>query len=180
MPGNSQGAARLAAVVFERDEDVDAALAALVAAARRGGARPAGVMQHRVEALGCDCHDVRLQDIATGSEIPIMQNLGPGATGCRVDTAAIAAAAGLVARALAEAPDLLALNRFGKLESEGGGFLAELAEAVAIGVPVIVGVPARFREAWNRFAGGLDVQLPARPDALEAWWAALAPIEAAA
>jgi hypothetical protein len=171
---------RLAAIFFERDEDVDAPLAEFVAAARRAGARVAGFLQHRVEARGCDCHDVRLQDIVSGAQFSIMQDLGAGATGCRVDTAAIAAAAGLVARALAEAPDLLALNRFGKLECEGGGLLAELGEAVARGIPVVVCVPTRFREAWNQFAGGLDAQLPARRDALEAWWTALAPAEAAA
>ena len=171
---------RLAAIVFERDEDVDAALAEFVAGARRAGARVAGVLQYRVEARDCECHDVRLADIVSGAEIPIMQDLGAGATGCRVDTAAIAAAAGLISEAIAQAPDLLVLNRFGKLEAEGGGMIAELGQAVALGLPVVVCVPSRFREAWNGFAQGLDAQLRPRRDALDSWWAALALAEAAA
>jgi len=162
---------RIAAVLFDRDDDVDAALAAFVEAARRDGARVAGFVQERIENAGCERHDVRLRDLESGAEIAIMQDLGPDATGCRVDPSAIAAAAGRLAQALAATPDLVIVNRFGKLECEGGGLLAELAEAVAAGLPVVVCVPRRFRAAWSHFAGGLDAQLPPRKAALEAWWA---------
>ena len=57
------------------------------------------------------------------------------------------------------------------IECEGGGLLAELGEAVARGLPVIVCVPLRFRAAWAEFAGGLDVELPPRSAALADWWA---------
>ncbi len=164
-------ASRLAAVLFDRDEDVDAAVAELVAAARGEGARVAGFAQERVEDEGCDCHDVRLRDLATGETLDIMQDLGPGATGCRVDSAAVALAAGRLQRALSADPDLVLFNRFGKLECEGGGMLAELGEAVARGLPALVCVPRRFREAWEGFAGGLDTPLPARAEALKTWWA---------
>jgi nucleoside-triphosphatase THEP1 len=172
-PGASETVSRLAAVLFDRDDDVDAAVGELVAAARRGGARVVGFAQERIVDEGCDCHDVRLRDLSNGEEIAIMQDLGPGATGCRVDSAAIAAAAGRLGRALAAAPDLVVVNRFGKLECEGGGLLAEIGEAVARGLPALVCVPLRFREAWNDFAAGLDAQLPPRGAALREWWAAV-------
>ena len=69
-------------------------------------------------------------------------------------------AARLLDRALATNPDLLVVNRFGRLESEGGGMLAEIGRAFAEGVAMIVCVPGRYRDAWNAFAAGLDAQLP--------------------
>ena len=160
---------RIAAVLFDRDEEVDAAVADFVAAARRGGARVAGFVQERI--AGSDRRDVRLRDVESGAQIAILQDLGPGASGCRVDPAALALAAGRLGRRLDEAPDLVILNRFGKLECDGGGLSAELGRSVALGLPVLVAVPLRFRDAWNDFAGGLDVQLAPRRAALEAWWA---------
>ena len=63
---------------------------------------------------------------------------GAEANGCSVDPAAIADAARLLERALATNPDLLVVNRFGRLESEGGGMLAEIGRAFAEGVAVIL------------------------------------------
>ncbi len=72
------------------------------------------------------------------------------ATGCAVDPAAIAEAARLLDRALATNPDLLVVNRFGRLESEGGGMLAEIGRAFAEGVAMIVCVPERYRDVLER------------------------------
>ena len=141
-----------------------------VAAARRDGARLVGFLQER--GPGCGRHDAALRDLASGEVLAIMQDLGPGASGCHVDPAAIAAAAGRLGRALdAGDPDLVVVNRFGKLECEGGGMLAELGEAVARGLPVVVCVPRRFGDAWAAFAGGLDERLPPESAALADWWA---------
>jgi Protein of unknown function (DUF2478) len=168
-------ARRLAAIVFERGEDVDGALNEFVDAARRGGARVAGLVQEHGDDGNRDLHDARVRDLASGATIPIMQDLGPEATGCRVDPRGVAAAAGLIGKAIEGEPDLIVVSRFGRLESEGGGMLAEIGDAVAQGVPVVISVPARYRDAWNDFAGGLDAQLPPRSADLEAWWAAIAP-----
>jgi nucleoside-triphosphatase THEP1 len=164
---------RIAAVLFDRDDEVDTAIAEFVAAARREGARVAGFLQERVEAADCAHDDVRLRDLARGDAFAIMQDLGPGATGCRIDAAAIAVAAARLGENLGATPDLVIVNRFGKLESEGGGMLAELGEAVARGLPVVVAVPRRFRDPWDAFACGLDAQLPPRATALRQWWARL-------
>ncbi len=163
---------RLAAVLFERDDDVDAAIRDLVAFARGEGARVAGFVQEH--APGSEPRDVWLRDVESGARIAIMQDLGPGASGCRLDPAAIAVAAERIGRALADAPDLLVVNRFGKLESDGGGVLSEIGEAAARGVPVVVCVPLRFREAWDAFAQ--DLYEPLAPDLadLMSWWADVA------
>src|SRR5271157_1471391 len=163
---------RLAAIVFDRDEAPDEALVAFVDGAMAHGARVAGLVQERADDDLCDLHDVRVRDLLSGEILPIMQDRGAEATGCRVDPSAIALAARLLDRALATNPDLLVVNRFGRLESEGGGMLAEIGRAFADGVAMIVCVPERYREAWNAFAAGLDVQLPASRAAIEAWWRA--------
>jgi hypothetical protein len=164
---------RIAAVLFDRDDEVDAAVGEFVAAVRREGALVAGFLQERLETADCAHDDVRLRDLVRGDAFAIMQDLGAGATGCRLDAAAIAFAAGRLGEVLAlePEPDLVIVNRFGKLECEGGGLLAELGETVARGLPVVVCVPLRFRDAWVAFAGGLDVELPPVSGALADWWA---------
>ena len=78
-------ASRLAAIVFDRDEEPDPPLAAFLDAAARQGARIAGLVQERVCDDGlCALRDVRVRDLLTGETLDIMQDLGPDATGCRV------------------------------------------------------------------------------------------------
>ena len=134
----------------------------------------AGLVQERACDDGlCALQDVRVRDLVTGETLDIMQDLGPDATGCRVDPAAIAVAAGMLDRARGQNPDLIVVNRFGRLESEGGGMLAEIGRAFADGAPMIVCVPKRYLHAWDAFASGLDAKLPPTRDAIEGWWASL-------
>ncbi len=164
----------LAAIVFGRDEDPDSPLRALVEALSASGLRIGGLLQEHGGEDGCSRHDVGVYNLMTGERLNVMQDLGAEATGCRVDPAAIAVAASQLGSAVAARPDLICANRFGRLESEGGGMIAEIGEAVAEGVPLIVCVPRRFLDAWSAFAGGLDAQLPPRREAIEAWWATVA------
>ena len=173
-PGLDDEPCRLAAIVFDRDEDPDAPLRQFLERLARAGARVGGLLQERGDSDGCSRRDVGVRNLTTGERFSLMQNLGAAATGCQVDPAAIAVAARQFAEALQMRPDLLVANRFGRLESEGGGMLAEIGQAVAAGVALIVCVPQRYLEAWNGFAGGLDRQLPPRLDAIEAWWAEVA------
>jgi hypothetical protein len=174
--GAHESANRLAAIVFDVGEDPDTPLREFVVGARSHSIKVSGLMQERCEPLdGCDLHDVRVRDLDTGSLLPIMQNLGAQSEGCRVDPAAIAAAASMLDAARERKPDLLVVNRFGRLESEGGGMIAEIGEAVASGQALLICVPRRYLEAWNDFAQGLDVQLPPTRPAVEAWWASVAP-----
>ena len=169
-------ARRLAAIVFDKDERPDPALLAFLDAAARRGVRIAGLVQEHAGGEGCALrHDAQVRDLMTGEVLSIMQDLGADATGCAVDPAAIAVAARMLDRARATAPDLLVVNRFGRLEAEGGGMLAELGQAFVDGLPIVVCVPKRFLDAWNAFADGLDVKLPASADAIAAWWETVAP-----
>jgi hypothetical protein len=164
-----EAAPRLAAIVFARDEEPEPPVLAFIAAAARRGVRVAGLVQG---ALGdARRRDLCVRDLATGETLPIMQDLGAEASVCAVDPAAIAEAARLLQRAVATRPDLLVVNRFGRLEAEGGGMLAEIAGAFADRIALLVCLPVRYRDAWNAFAGGLDSQLPPNREAIEAWWA---------
>jgi hypothetical protein len=114
--------------------------------------------------------DMDLIDLATGARLNIAQKLGRCSTGCRLDSAAIEAAAMVVARGLATAPaDLLMLNRFGKQEATGHGFHPVIVAALERGVPVLLGVNTLNRPAFEEFAAGLAVELPDDPRAVRDW-----------
>jgi len=180
MAGSEAFSCRLAAIVFDRDQDPDAPLAAFLAGEAARGHTIAGWLQQREPVENCACADYSLISLTTGERLTVMQDLGREATGCRLDPGAIAVAARELGTALARRPALLVANRFGKLEVEGGGMVAEIGEAVAEGAALIVCVPLRFLGAWNAFAAGLDAQLPPRREAIEAWWASVAPRRASA
>ena len=119
-----------------------------------------GVMQHRAfDGDGGRC-DVLLEDLATGHRTALFENHGPGARGCRLDQAALAEATARVEGSLGNVPQLLVLNKFGKVECEGGGFRDLIASAIDRGIPVIIGVPERNLDAWRNFAGELSTELP--------------------
>ena len=160
---------RLAAVLFDREEPVDDIMRAFVERLRAEGAKVAGLVQEP----GAEERDLEVRDLTTGERLPIMQDLGAEAEGCAVDPAAIAVAARMLDRARGEKPDLLVVNRFGRLESEGAGMIAEIGAAVAEGEAVLIAVPLRYGDAWNAFADGLDAQMRPELSELERWWRAI-------
>lgn len=173
-PGDSEIRATLAAIDHGGGVDVDALLAEVVARLRAEGRRVQGL--ERVPGGACeDCRSTMLlADVSTQETFQVSQDLGPGSKSCRADPAGFARASAVLRRALDDAPDLVVVNRFGSLESEGGGFRAELLDLLAAGVPVLTIVARRHREAWDRFSDGADV-LPARRDAVLEWLARVLP-----
>jgi nucleoside-triphosphatase THEP1 len=164
----------LAAIVFDRDDEPDMLVRAFVASMRESGAEVGGLLQEFAAGATDEQNDALVRDLETGELLPIMQDLGALSEGCRIDPAAMAVAATMLARARNAKPDLLVVNRFGRLESEGGGLIQEIGAAVAQGTPLLICVPRRFLDAWNAFAAGLDVQLTPTRDAIEDWWTSVA------
>ena len=111
--------------------------------------------------------DIRI--LPEGSEIRVSQSLGLGARGCRLDSGALEMAVARVGASFGPAADLLIVNRVGKHEAEGRGFRDVIAEAVAMDIPVLVGLNALNRPAFEDFAEGLATRLPPEPAALMAW-----------
>ncbi|GGK22034.1 DUF2478 domain-containing protein [Salinarimonas ramus] len=170
----SEPTPRIAALVYGRKEPVSALMEGFAARLRARGLRVAGLVEADLEADACLRGEMALRDLGSGDVVSICQDLGSGATGCRVDPRGLAEAGARLAAGLAAAPDCVVVNKFGKLEADGEGLADEIGQCVAQGVPLVIGVPARFRAAWDAFAGGLDTPLPATASALDAWWATLA------
>lgn len=135
----------------------DALLEALVRDFQAQGVRIAGVLQHDAARHDRSRCDMNLEDLATGTLMSLSEDRGAAARGCRIDADGLVRAAVLIQSALDQGDiDLLVINKFGKIESEGGGLRDVIAHAVTIGIPVIIGVPMRNLDAWNAFAGPLS------------------------
>jgi hypothetical protein len=159
----------VAAVVYADEVYPDALFRTLVQRGRALGLTLAGVLQHQAFAGGDRRCDVILEDLATGHRTALFENRGAGARGCRLDEAALAEATARVEGSFEQVPHLLVLNKFGKVECEGGGLRDLIASAIDRGIPVIIGVPERNLDAWRDFAGEFAVELPGDADRIGKW-----------
>ena len=165
----------LAAVLFDPGQPVDGVLR--TALAGFGGFRLLGWLQGQDGTRDCDCHDIVLTAIQGGARRMITQELGGGSQGCRLDGGALAEIAGWLSADLAQAPDLLVLNRFGKTEAEGGGLRAVLEQALALDVPVLVPVNRRQLPFWREYCGDLALELPCEAQEIADWLASVLPAQ---
>ena len=148
--------------------DMDQLLASLAERLSETGANVCGVVQINTECGEGPC-DMDVQILPDGPKVRISQTLGPGARGCRLDPAALEEAAGLVEARLDDNPDLLIINKFGKHEADGRGFRSAIAAALSRDIPVLVGLNALNREAFDAFTGGEAVAVEPTADALRHW-----------
>lgn len=159
----------LAAVLYRREDDIDSILAGFALDQVRAGRRIGGVVQ-RNGASGDPHGRMQMIDLMTGRTISICQQLGPESQACKLDPAGLVTAAVAVSQAVAAQVELVVVNKFSKQEAAGAGLRAELAEAVAAGLPVLTAVPEKFLAAWTDFTGGLGSMLTCDRPAIEAWW----------
>ena len=164
---------QLAAIVYPDNAYPGAAFEALVAQCRGAGLSLAGVLQHRVDETPERRCDVVLEDLSTGHRTAIFEDRGAGAAGCRLDEAALASAAARIEGNLADVPDVLVLNKFGKAECGGGGLLDLIASAMDRNITVVIGVPKSNLEAWRGFAGDFAVELTGDISETERWVSSL-------
>lgn len=168
-----QGEPGIGAVVYQNDRYPDAVFKWIVGECRARGLVLSGVLQYPAfEGADQDC-DVVLEDIASGHRTRLFEDRGKGARGCRLDTAALLEAAMEIERSFDDNPSLLVLNKFGKVEAEGGGMCGVMAKALERGIPVVIGVPARNLKSWRNFADGFSTELPEDTDRIADWLARL-------
>lgn len=105
-----------------------------------------------------------------GPRLAIAQNLGPGSRGCRINPDALERAVALCEARVGGQTSLLLINKFGKQECEGRGFRNLIGEALARGVPVLVGVNKLSLEDFLAFSDGAAQQVPATEAALLEWF----------
>jgi uncharacterized protein DUF2478 len=169
----------LAAIVYPNEAYPQATFRRIVNHCRARTQKLAGVSQHPAcddPARRCD---VVLEDLISGARTELFERRGKGATGCRLDVAALTDVTARIERALQHNPDLLVLNKFGKVEAEGGGLVDPIAAAIDRGIPVIIGVPARNLAAWRTFAGDLAVEFAADFGAIAKWLERVCPVRTA-
>lgn len=133
------------------------------------GWRTCGVVQTNLRTGKDHRCDMDLKILPDGPTIRISQSLGPGARGCRLNPSALEQAVAASQHQLARAADVLIVNKFGKHEAEGRGFRGLIAEAVAGGVPVILGVSAQNLEAFLEYTQGLATCVAPTTHDIAAW-----------
>jgi nucleoside-triphosphatase THEP1 len=116
----------------------------------------AGLVQHNQPRPGRSRCDMILEELASGDLVPISQDRGPHARGCVLDVGQLLDAMEKARAAITAHPDAVILNKFGKIESEGGGFRSVIAEVVEARLPLLIAVPWRNIDSWRLFAGELS------------------------
>jgi nucleoside-triphosphatase THEP1 len=171
-PDEAQSAMRalpLGVLVYNDDVDIDGLLAQCSRILARLGYRLGGVIQSNPPRPGRRKCDMQLTDLSSGETALISYDQGDGASGCRLDLAALARAAFWVEQAVAAGVDLVIINKFGKQEARGQGLRSAITEALLSGTPVVFGVSRLNLDACLEFAGGQFTQLESDPEAVVAW-----------
>lgn len=166
-------ASLIAALVYADGVYPERVIARTVERLRDRGVALAGALQRSADEMA-DRHpcDLLIEDLATGEVTAIAEHRGKQAAGCRLDVGLLTELAEAVLSSVrCGSPRLLVINKFGKIEADGGGLRQAVAEAVDLGIPVLVGVPARNLDRWRAFAGPLAVELPADDAAVGSWLA---------
>lgn len=133
------------------------------------GLKPAGTVQINTECPDAGPCDMDVRVLPDGPVIRISQSLGPQAKGCRLDPDALETAVGLVRTSMRPETDCLIVNKFGKHEADGRGFREAIAEALSLGIPVIVGLNELNKNAFLDFAGDVGEELAPDIRALAQW-----------
>jgi hypothetical protein len=164
-------AAPIAAVVYADGVYPDRLMREALSPLRDRGLPIAGVLQVE-QPPADDCHpcDMLLEELAGGEIVALSENRGKHARGCRLDVGVLTELAEAVQSSLqADEPRLLVVNKFGKIEADGGGLREAIADAVALGIPVLVGVPVRNLDSWRAFTADLATELAPEATEIERW-----------
>lgn len=161
--------AKIAALIYGAGVDPSPVLLETVRKLQARGVALAGAIQHSNGPCS-----MALEILPSGLHVPISQELGSGATGCRLDSAALAEAASMVRRAIDTAPALVVFNKFGAQEAGGSGLYDEMAAAMIAGMPVLTAVNEALLPQWTAFTGGEFARLACSTEATLAWWDSIA------
>jgi hypothetical protein len=162
----------LAAVSVSGKGLTDACLVEAVALMQARGLRLAGTVQSNPQRADRPRCDMDVHVLPDGPVLRISEDRGPEARGCRLDAGVLEAAVAATLDRL-DGADLLVVNKFGKQEAEGRGFVPVIAKAMARDLPVLVGVNPLNHGAFHAFTGGLAQDLVPEPAAIVAWASAL-------
>lgn len=162
----------IAAIVYTSHGAADPVLAEFARGLRARGRAVRGLLQEDSREPD-GTRRMTLVDLESGARFDISQKLGAGSSSSCVDPGGLAAASGVLRRALADGADLVIVSRFGEVEALGGGFAAEMLDLMGEGIPLLTAVGAKHAESWRKFTGGAAAELPADLEAVEKWFAQL-------
>lgn len=160
---------KIAYTMIEGKGDLDQVLYRFAKDEMAKGTHVVGVVQVNTDRDDCPRCDMDVEVLPDGPTIRISQDLGREAKGCRLDPEALELAVTEVETRLNSDIALLVLNKFGKHEAGGRGFRDTIGQAMVLGVPVICGVNALNREAFESFSEGTATYVEPTPEALSAW-----------
>lgn len=163
----------IGAIVHESADAADEHLQAFIQYAQEQGKVVLGVTQAPEEVSFAYRSKMGIINLTNGEYISIAQNLGEHNTSCCLDSEAISNASVILQKARTQNPDLIIVNRFGKLEAEGEGFADEMLEIMSQGHPMLTVVATRFLDAWREFSGGLATELEADLNHIQHWFNSL-------
>jgi hypothetical protein len=159
------------AVVYDDGIAADRFLADVGYKLRDRGVNVGGVVQRNTFVRNRTKCDMELEELQSGEVFQISEDRGAFAKGCRLDRSVLARISSAMEDVVAQRPAILVVNKFGKVEAEGGGLRDVIALAVQLGIPTIVGVPFRNVDQWRAFAGNFaqEVGLEAASDSVWVW-----------
>ena len=162
---------QILAIVYSDGLAADRFISDLGYALRDAGIAIAGLVQHNAFLRDRTKCNMELEELASGRVLQLSEDRGREARGCRLDRAALAEAAALLTSSVRNGatPELVILNKFGKLEAEGGGLRDPLADIVELGIPILVGVPYRNVEQWRAFAQDMAGECPVGSAGVHEW-----------
>lgn len=159
---------RLGYINLTDGEEMDLCLSQVVKLFEETGIKPSGAIHAPYKGANRSKCDMDLRILPDGPVLRISQDLGELATGCRLDSAALEAATAEAA-ARSDGAAVLVVNKFGKHEAEGRGFVPMIVEAMENDTPVVIGVNGLNLEAFLSFADGCAELLPANPQYIQGW-----------
>lgn len=159
---------RLGYVNMTDGEEMDLCLSQVVKLFEEVGIKPSGAIHAPYKGANRSNCDMDLKILPDGPVLRISQDLGELSTGCRLDSAALEAATAAAA-AHSDGATVLVVNKFGKHEAEGRGFVPLIVEALENDTPVVIGVNGLNLDAFMSFSGGLAELLNADPHGIVQW-----------
>ena len=158
----------LAYVTLQGRGRIDALIVEVASKLAAEGVRLAGTVQSNIERPNRRKCDMDLMILPNGPVVRISEDRGELARGCILDSGALEQTVFAVQQRLAGA-DVLIVNKFGKREGEGKGLVPVIAEALDLGLPVLIGVNGLNLAAFLAFAGEEAVALPTDPRTVVEW-----------
>ena len=159
---------KLAYVTLQGRGRTDALIAEVAALLAADGVRLAGTVQSNHERPDRRKCDMDLAVLPDGPIVRISEDRGDLARGCTLDSGALEQTVVAVQNRLPGA-EVLIVNKFGKREAEGKGLVPVIADALELGIPVLIGVNGLNLAAFLTFAGGHVSALPADAHLVAGW-----------